>query len=192
MSLHVSLPIFWKRSAYRARAEASPAAPARIAPMTQADWPAVRGIYEEGMATGHATFETSAPEWEVWNAARRLDCRLVARDGDRVIGWAALSPVSSRLVYSGVAEVSIYVAAAARGRGTGKALLTALIEASETAGIWTLQAGIFPENKASVALHRSCGFQVVGRRERLGRHLGVWRDSLLLERRSSRVGVDDE
>lgn len=192
MSLHVNLPIRWKRSVYRPRATPSPTAPVRVAPMTPADWPAVRAIYEEGMATGHATFETSAPEWDAWNAARLPDCRLVARDGDRLIGWAALSPVSSRCVYSGVAEVSIYVAAAARGCGVGRALLLALIEASEAAGIWTLQAGIFPENEASVALHQSCGFRVVGRRERLGRHHGVWRDSLLLERRSNRVGVDGE
>jgi phosphinothricin acetyltransferase len=114
----------------------------------------------------------------------------VARRGRRVVGWAVLSPVSPRAVYSGVAEVSIYVAAPARGQGVGRALLKALIESSEAAGIWTLQAGIFPENEASVALHLGCGFRVVGRRERLGRHHGIWRDSLLLERRSSRIGVD--
>jgi phosphinothricin acetyltransferase len=158
--------------------------------MAASDWPAVRAIYEEGIATGHATFETAVPEWEAWNAARLPTCRLVARRGRRVVGWAVLSPVSSRAVYSGVAEVSIYVAAPARGQGVGRALLKALIESSEAAGIWTLQAGIFPENEASVALHLGCGFRVVGRRERLGRHHGIWRDSLLLERRSSRIGVD--
>jgi phosphinothricin acetyltransferase len=161
-----------------------------ITKLLPADWPVVRAIYEEGIATGQATFETAAPEWPAWDAAHRADCRLVARQGGQIIGWAALSPVSSRCVYEGVAEVSVYIAATARRQGAGRALLAALIEASETAGIWTLQAGIFPENEASVALHQSCGFRVVGRRERLGRHHGVWRDALLLERRSSRVGVE--
>ena len=153
------------------------------------DWPAVRAIYEEGLATGQASFETVAPEWEAWDANHCPDGRLVARQGEQVIGWAALSPVSRRAVYRGVAEVSVYVAAAARGRGAGRALLVALIEASEAAGVWTLQASIFPENEASVALHRACGFRVVGRRERVAQHHGVWRDTLLLERRSSRAGV---
>lgn len=161
----------------------------RIFPLTAADWPAVRAIYEEGIATGQATFETAAPEWPAWDAARLAVGRLVARRGQRVIGWAALSPVSSRAVYAGVAEVSIYVAAAARGQGVGKTLLRALIEAAEDGGLWTLQAGIFPENAASLALHQSCGFRVVGRRERVARLHGVWRDALFLERRSSRVGV---
>ncbi len=161
----------------------------RLAPLTPADWPAVRAIYEEGMATGNATFETVAPEWAAWNAARLPCCRLVARHGRRVVGWAALSAVSSRAVYSGVAEVSVYVAAAARGQGVGRLLLDGLVAASEEAGIWTLQAGIFPENEASLALHRACGFRVVGRRERLAQLHGVWRDALLLERRSGRVGV---
>ena len=166
-------------------------APPRIAALTVADWPAVRAIYEEGIATGNATFETAAPEWPAWDAARLAVGRLVARRGRRVVGWAALSPVSSRAVYAGVAEVSIYVATAARGQGVGKTLLRALIEASEDGGIWTLQAGILPENRASVALHQSCGFHVVGRRERLGRLHGVWRDMLLLERRSGRVGLEE-
>ncbi|MBP6016937.1 MAG: N-acetyltransferase [Candidatus Promineofilum sp.] len=156
--------------------------------MLAADWPAVRTIYEEGIATGQATFETAAPEWAAWDAARLTAGRLVARRHG-VVGWAALSPVSSRAVYCGVAEVSIYVAATVRGQGIGRALLAALIESSETAGLWTLQAGIFPENEASVALHLACGFRIVGRRERLGLHHGLWRDSLLLERRSSRVGA---
>src|SRR5688500_13788815 len=121
-----------------------------IEPMTDADWPAVVRIYEQGMATGNATFETQSPMWEAWNAAHRLDCRLVARDdSSQVIGWAALSPISKRAVYAGVCEESIYIAPEVRGKGIGKALLTAVIEASEQAGIWTLQAGIFPENKAS-------------------------------------------
>lgn len=157
--------------------------------MRETDWPAVRAIYQEGIATGQATFETAAPEWEVWDAGHRPDCRLVARQGEQVIGWAALSPVSRRAVYRGVAEVSIYVAEAARGRGVGRALLAALIEASEAAGVWTLQASVFSENEASVALHLSWGFRVVDRRERIGLHHGVWRDTLMLERRSSKAGV---
>lgn len=163
--------------------------PVNIRSMNPADWPAVLAIYEEGMATGHATFETIPPDWEAWNAARRPDCRLMASRGGDAVGWAALSPVSSRAVYGGVAEVSIYVAAIARRQGVGRALLPALIESAEEAGIWTLQSGIFPENKSSIALHMACGFRIVGRREHLGLHHGVWRDSLLLERRSSRVGV---
>ncbi len=170
-----------------------PAGP-RLATLTPADWPAVRAIYEEGIATGNATFETAAPEWPAWDAARLPCCRLVAqrgttRRGRRVLGWAALSPVSSRAVYRGVAEVSIYVAAAARGQGVGRLLMGGLVAASEEAGLWTLQAGIFPENAASLALHRAFGFRVVGRRERLGQLHGVWRDALLLERRSNRAGV---
>jgi len=165
------------------------AEPYTIEAMQETDWPAVRTIYQEGIATGQATFETAAPEWEVWNAGHRHDCRLVARQETQVIGWAALSPVSRRAVYRGVAEVSVYVAAAVRGKGVGRALLIALIEASEAAGVWTLQASIFSENEASVALHLSHGFRAVGRRERIGLHHGVWRDTLMLERRSSRVGV---
>lgn len=161
----------------------------RLATLTPADWPAVRAIYEEGITTGNATFETAAPEWPAWDAARLPCCRLVARRGRRVLGWAALSPVSSRAVYRGVAEVSIYVAAAARGQGVGRLLMGGLVAASEEAGLWTLQAGIFPENAASLALHRALGFRVVGRRERLGLLHGVWRDALLLERRSDRAGV---
>lgn len=158
--------------------------------MRDDDWEAVRSVYLEGIATGQATFETAAPERDAWNTSHRPDCRFVARRDGEVIGWTALSPVSKRSVYSGVAEVSIYVAAAERRHGVGRSLLLTLIEASEAAGIWTLQAGIFPENEASVSLHLSCGFHIVGRRERLGRHYGVWRDSLLLERRSSWVGVE--
>lgn len=161
-----------------------------LRPMLAADWPQVRAIYAEGIATGHATFETTVPGWEAWDAAHRPDCRLVAVRGGEVGGWAALSPASRREVYAGVAEVSVYVAERARGRGLGRALLTALVEASEAAGIWTLQAGIFPENHASLRLHHACGFRVVGRRERIGRLNGVWRDTLLLERRSARVGVE--
>lgn len=158
--------------------------------LNAADWPAVRAIYEEGLATRQATFETAAPDWPKWDAGHRPDCRLVARREGEVVGWAALSPVSKRDVYSGVAEVSVYVSAAARGQGIGRALLVALIDASEAAGVWTLQASIFPENEVSVSLHIACGFRVVGRRERVGLHHGVWRDTLFLERRSGEVGVE--
>ena len=157
--------------------------------MRPEDWPEVRKIYGEGIATGNATFETELPDWKKWDSNHRQDCRLLAQKGGHVLGWAALSPVSSRRVYSGVAEVSVYVAAAARGNGMGKALLKALIEESERHGIWTLQAGIFPENVASIALHKSCGFRKVGVRRRIGKLGEVWRDVLLLERRSARVGV---
>jgi L-amino acid N-acyltransferase YncA len=161
----------------------------RITPLTPDDWPAVRAIYEEGIATGQATFETEVPDWPVWDAARLASCRLAARRGTELVGWATLGPVSSRPVYGGVAEVSVYVAAAARGQGVGRALLLALVEASEAAGLWTLQASIFPENAASLALHRACGFRVVGRREHIAQHHGLWRDTLLLERRSKRLGL---
>jgi L-amino acid N-acyltransferase YncA len=159
-----------------------------ITPMQPEDWPAVEEIYRQGIATGNATFETETPGWEGWNAKHHTHSRLVARDEQRVLGWAALSPVSSRRVYAGVSEVSIYVADAARGVGVGKALLAALIEHSEQNGIWTLQAGIFPENAASIALHKSCGFREVGRREKIGYLKGVWRDVILLERRSAKAG----
>lgn len=157
--------------------------------MQAEDWPAVRAIYREGIAGGEATFERDVPGWAAWDQNHRPDCRVVARVADRVIGWAALSPVSRRRVYSGVAEVSIYIAASARRRGVGKALLWALIEESERAGIWTLQAGIFPENGASIALHQACGFRVVGYRERIGQMDEVWRDVALMERRSQVAGV---
>ncbi len=153
------------------------------------DWPAVRRIYMEGIATGQATFETEPPDWEQWDRDHRADCRLIAEVDGVVAGWAALSPVSGRCVYAGVAEVSVYVAEASRGRGVGRALLQALAAGAEEAGIWTLQAGIFPENAASVALHRQCGFRVVGTRERLGQMGGIWRDVLLMERRSEVVGM---
>ncbi len=160
-----------------------------IRAMRSDDWPAVRDIYAEGIATGNATFETLVPEWAKWDSGHLQDCRLVARDSQRILGWAALSAVSSRRVYSGVAEVSVYVASDARGRGVGKVLLQSLVQHSERCGIWTLQAGIFPENVPSIALHKSCGFREVGRRQRLGQLASVWRDVLLLERRSSSVGV---
>lgn len=158
--------------------------------MTAEDWDQVASIYREGIATSDATFETNVPEYEAWDNTHHQHCRLVARAGDKVIGWAALSPVSPRCVYSGVAELSIYVARSARGRGVGKALLNAIIDESESIGIWTLQAGIFPENDASLALVRACGFRQVGRRERIGQMDGVWRDVILMERRSKVVGIE--
>jgi phosphinothricin acetyltransferase len=148
------------------------------------DWEQVRAIYLEGIRSGHATFETEAPGWERWDVAHLPFARLVMRDGAAVLGWAALSPVSKREVYRGVAEVTVYVAEGARGRGIGRALLEALIAESERNRVWTLQASIFPENTASVALHLHCDFREVGRRERIARLHGVWRDTLLFERRS--------
>ena len=152
------------------------------------DWEAAAAIYCEGIATGNATFEQEAPTWEAWDRGHLPLPRLAARAADgALLGWAALSPVSSRCVYAGVAEVSVYVAERARGQGVGRALLERLVAESEAAGIWTLQAGIFPENTASVLLHHRCGFRTVGRRQRLGQMGGVWRDVLLLERRSEVV-----
>lgn len=156
--------------------------------LSASDWEKVRAIYLEGIATGHATFETEAPSWDEWNKSHLDCCRLVARQGQRIKGWAALSPVSRRHVYRGVAEVSVYVAEKFRGEGLGRALLRALITESEAAGLWTLQASIFPENAASIRLHKSCGFREVGRRERIAERNGVWRDTVLLERRSQIVG----
>lgn len=166
--------------------------PVSLRPMAPDDWPAVGAVYAEGIATGDATFETEAPGWEAWDAGHLPDCRIVAERGGEVVGWAALSPVSGRCVYAGVAETSVYVSSAARGAGVGRALLEALVAESEARGLWTLQAGIFPENRASVALHERCGFRVVGRRERLGRLAGRWRDVLLLERRSPSVGTEED
>jgi L-amino acid N-acyltransferase YncA len=158
--------------------------------MRASDWPAVRSIYLEGIGTANATFEAEAPAWEKWDSAHLKECRLVARANDEVVGWAALGPVSARPVYAGVAEVSVYVAGRYRGQGLGSRLLAALVAASEAHGIWTLQAGIFPENQASIALHKRHGFREVGRRERIGQMNGVWRDVVLLERRSRVVGAE--
>jgi phosphinothricin acetyltransferase len=151
------------------------------------DWPEVQAVYEAGIATGNATFETGAPSWEAWDAAHLPAHRLVAAEGGRVLGWAALAPVSDRCAYVGVAEDSVYVAPDAQGRGVGRRLLEALVSGAEQSGIWTVQTGIFPENQGSVRLHQACGFRVVGVRERLGRLHGRWRDVLLLERRSPAI-----
>lgn len=162
-----------------------------MAPMGAEDWPAVARIYRAGIETGNATFESEVPTWERWREARLAEPCLVARSGHgETIGWAALTPTSSRAVYAGVAEVSIYVDPAQAGKGVGRVLLQALVDASERAGIWTLRAGIFPENGASIALHERCGFRLVGTQQRMGRMPdGRWRDVILYERRSGIVGV---
>jgi len=158
--------------------------------MEPGDWPAVLAIYLAGISTGHATFETNAPSWEQWDASHLPFARIVAVAGESpVVGWAALSRVSSRAAYSGVAEVSVYVALDARGSGVGRSLLESLIQMSESNGVWTLQASIFPENSASVALHLRCGFREVGVRKRIAQLQGAWRDTVLFERRSEVAGV---
>ena len=160
----------------------------RIEPMTDAHADAVLAIYRAGIDEGNATFETSAPSWAEFDEAKLRDHRLVALDDDGdVVGWVAAVPVSDRCVYAGVVEHSVYVSTATRGRGVGRALLDAFIASTERAGIWTIQSGIFPENEASAALHRAAGFREVGVRERLGQHHGVWRDVVLIERRSTTI-----
>jgi len=161
-----------------------------IRQLEAADWDRVRAVYLEGIATGQATFETEAPSWEAWDAGHLQFARLVAVGNDELCGWAALSPVSKREAYAGVAEVSVYVGEKFRKQGIGFKLLQALINESEGQGIWTLQASVFPENTATVVLHKRCGFRELGRRERIGRLKGVWRDTILLERRSALVGVE--
>lgn len=153
-------------------------------------WDAVKKIYKEGIATGNATFQTVAPSWQDWNTSHAATCRFIAEENNLVLGWAALSPVSDRHVYAGVAEVSVYVAASARGKKIGSALLQALVNESEKNGFWTLQSGIFPENKQSIFIHEKCGFRMVGYRERIGKMKTVWRDNIFMERRSPIVGVD--
>jgi L-amino acid N-acyltransferase YncA len=153
--------------------------------MQQSDWRAVKAIYEQGLATRQATFETEAPSWEEWDAAHLIELRLVAEQDGEVAGWAALSPASRRDCYVGVAEESVYVEESARGQGVGKALLTELVARADVAGIWTIQTSIFPENVASIKLHKHCGFRVVGTRERIAQLDGAWRDTVLLERRSA-------
>jgi L-amino acid N-acyltransferase YncA len=158
--------------------------------MQSEDWNQVHAIYLEGIATGKATFETEAPDWIAWDSAHHPFCRLVAWDGGYVVGWAGLSPVSSRSAYRGVAEVSVYVAATARGKGVGLALLQQLIDESEGNGVWTLQASILAENLASLTIHKKCGFREVGRREKIGKLNALWQDVILMERRSKCVGTD--
>jgi phosphinothricin acetyltransferase len=157
--------------------------------MKPSDWDQVQAIYRQGIATGQATFETEAPSWDQWDSSHHPFARLVARCGERVAGWAALSPVSRRRCYAGVAEVSVYIADDFRGRGVGRQLLEAVIRESERQGIWTLQGATFPENEASRRLQRACGFREMGRRERVAQLDGIWRDTILTERRSSVVGA---
>jgi phosphinothricin acetyltransferase len=153
--------------------------------MTGADWPAVERIYAEGIATGDATFDTEPPSWEQFDAGRLAGHRFVAVDNGEIVGWAALSPTSTRACYAGVVEHSVYVTESARGHGVGRALMRALIAGADAAGLWTIQASVFPENEATLGLHRALGFRVVGRRERIAQIDGVWRDTILLERRST-------
>ena len=159
-----------------------------IEKMKDDDWPAVKSIYQEGIATGNATFEAESPDWEQWDKHHLRDCRLVVKSAEEIIGWFALSPVSNRCVYKGVAEGSLYVKSSARGQGVGKALLMAAVEESERLGFWTLQSGVFPENAASIAMQKACGFRQVGIREKIGCMNGKWRDVILMERRSHVVG----
>ena len=164
--------------------------PPFIAPLRPEDWPAVRAIYAEGVAGGTATFDTRIPDWAEWDAGHLGDPRLVAWSGEAIAGWAALSPVSARPCYRGVGEVSIYVAGSAQGRGVGRALMEALITASEAAGIWTLHSSIHADNARSITLHERAGFRVVGRRERIARRADGWADTVIMERRSRVVGTD--
>lgn len=161
----------------------------QISAITTNDYPAISEIYVDGISTGNATLETDAPSWEKWDSEHLASCRLIAKEDDVILGWAALSPVSGRCVYGGVAEVSIYIAESARGKGVGKQLFERLIEESEKNELWTLQSGILQENTASIKLHEKCGFRIVGVRERIGQRNGIWRNVVLMERRSSKVGI---
>ncbi|MDC6350323.1 GNAT family N-acetyltransferase [Zeaxanthinibacter sp. PT1] len=161
-----------------------------IRSMTPGDWQHVAEIYRQGIATGVATFETVVPEYDDWDSKHLTECRVVAEDQGKIMGWAALSPVSSRCVYEGVAEVSVYVGEAARGKGIGRLLLALLIRESESCGLWTLQSGIFPQNTASIRVHEALGFRLIGKRERVAKLNGNWFDNLLFEKRSQTVGIE--
>ena len=158
--------------------------------MLATDWDTVADIYKEGIATGVATFETAVPAFESWDKAHMTSCRFVAESSNIILGWVALSPVSNRCVYGGVAEVSVYISKASRGKGIGKLLLNHLIDASEQEGIWTLQSGVFPTNPGSIKIHEAVGFRLIGSRERVGKLNGQWIDNVLFERRSRIVGID--
>ena len=158
-----------------------------ISNLLPSNWDSVKSIYEKGIATGNATFQTSAPAWEEWDSSHLGACRIIAKENGSLVGWAALTPVSSRCVYAGVAEVSVYVDPEQSGKGIGLALLKELVALSEVEGIWTLQAGIFPENIGSLRIHEKAGFRTLGIREKIGKQNGVWRDTVLLERRSKTI-----
>ncbi len=160
-----------------------------IRPITKNNYSEVADIYGEGIATGVATFETSIPNWYKWNSSHLDFARIAAYESDKILGWASLSPVSDRCVYGGVAEVSVYVSADARGKGVGVFLMEQLVKLSEENNIWTLQSGIFRKNKASIELHKKCGFRIIGYRERIGLLHGEWLDNVLLERRSKKIGI---
>ena len=160
-----------------------------IQQLTETHWPEVSAIYESGLATGNANFSSLVPGWEEWDNAHLKSCRLVMSDDGKVLGWAALTAISDRCVYAGVAEVSVYVGEEARGKGIGRQLLSAIVEESEKNNLWTLEARIFAENLASIKIHQANGFRIVGRRERIGKMNGVWRDTVLLERRSDKAGA---
>jgi phosphinothricin acetyltransferase len=161
-----------------------------IISLQEIHYPEVARIYLEGIASGHATFQTEAPDWQEWNKAHLSHSRFAAIENNNVTGWAALTPVSGRCVYAGVAEVSVYVAAAHRGKGIGHLLMQKLVSESEANNIWTLQSGIFPENSASIELHYKNGFRLVGTREKIGKMKGAWRDTVILERRSKVTGIN--
>jgi phosphinothricin acetyltransferase len=162
----------------------------KLRPLKKEDWPAVAEIYKQGIDTGNATFQTDIPTWEAWDSGHLKICRIVATNDDEIIGWAALTLVSGRCVYTGVAEVSVYVASSYKGQKIGTRLLESLISQSESKGFWTLQAGIFPENIGSIKLHEKLGFRQLGFREKIGKMNGIWRDTILLERRSKKVGIE--
>ena len=161
-----------------------------IKPITKDNFSEVIEIYNQGLATNIATFQNDSPQWEEWDKGHLDFCRISIYDSNKMLGWASLTPVSSRCVYAGVAEVSIYIAQDERGKGIGKTLLAGLIQRSEENGIWTLQSGIFAENESSIRLHEKCGFRLVGYREKIGKKNGVWKDNVLMERRSKNIGID--
>ena len=161
-----------------------------IRPITKDNFSEVVEIYKQGLATNIATFQNDLPQWEDWNKGHLDFCRISIYENNKMLGWTALTPVSSRCVYAGVAEVSVYIAQKERGKGIGKILLNELITQSEANGIWMLQSGIFSENQSSIKLHEKCGFRMVGYREKIGKKNGIWKDNILMEHRSKNIGID--